>query len=241
MLKLFLKLILLILAVAAGRFAYDKVLDLPPFDLRHITLTGNSGLSVDSILTLTGLEMGKSIYKQDVQFAVTNLMRQPGVIECMVRRGHISTIQVDVRVAEPALLVNSSELCALSREGMVLPMSAELPVLPLVSGRRFAGLKNYDLVRNPDVVYALKIYDALLAASPILTARLSEINFANDEFIRVYFSPAGTMALIGKGDIQDGIARLAAFDKSGMMADTAVFDLRFGPVMIESQTGQGVL
>jgi cell division septal protein FtsQ len=55
MLKNFLKLVLLILAVAGGRFAYDKALDLPPFALKDITVTGNWKVSQDSILAISGL------------------------------------------------------------------------------------------------------------------------------------------------------------------------------------------
>ena len=241
MLKIFLKLVVLILSVAGGRLAYDKVLDLPLFDLDTVTVAGNSAMPVDSILTITGLERGKSIYKQDLKYAVSNLMRQPGVIECSIRRGRVSSIEVDVKVAEPALLVNGGELCALSREGMILPMRSDMPVLPLVSGRRFAHVRNFDRVKDPDVAYALGVYDALIAVSPGLTARLSEINFRGDKAIRLYFSPAGTMVLLNKSDIQDSIKRLAALEKSGMMADTVVLDLRFGPVMIESNAGEGVL
>jgi cell division septal protein FtsQ len=241
MLKIFLKLVVLILAVAGGRFAYDKVLDLPLFDLKAITVTGNSDMPVDSVLAITGLERGKSIYKQDLIYAASNLMRQPGVIECSIQRGRISSMQVDVKVAEPALLVNGGDLCALSREGMILPMSDDLPVLPLVSGRRFSFVKNFERLRDPDVAYALGLYDALMAISPELTARLSEINFGGEHTIRLYFSPAGTMVLLNKSDIIDSIKRLSALEKSGMMADTTILDLRFGPIMIESQVGEGVL
>ena len=217
------------------------MLNLPLFDLRAVTVAGNSDMPVDSILSITGLERGKSIYKQDLKYAVSSLMRQPGVIECSIHRGRLSSIEVDVRVAEPALLVNGGELCALSREGIILPMSADLPVLPLVSGRRFSHVRIFDRLKDPDVAYALGIYDALIAVSPGLTARLSEINFGGGQVIRLYFSPAGTMVLLNKSDIQDSIKRLAALEKEGMMADTTILDLRFGPVMIESDAGEGVL
>ncbi len=234
MLKIFLKFVVLILAVAGGRLAYDKVLDLPLFDLRAVTVTGNGNMPVDSILVITGLERGKSIYKQDLKYAAANLMRRPGVTECSIHRGRFSSVDVDVRVAEPALMVNAGELCALSREGVILPASDDLPVLPLVSGRCFARVDHFERLRDPDVAYALGIYDALMAVSPGLSARLSEINFGADQITRLYFSPAGTMVLLNKSDIDDSIKRLAALEKSGMMADTAILDLRFGPVMIQS-------
>jgi cell division septal protein FtsQ len=237
MLKIFLKLVVLILAVAGGRLAYLHGLDLPPFALRNVTVTGNWDVSPDSIMALTGLDKGKSIYKQDLKYASSKLMRHPGVVQCSIERGYFSTIHVNITMAEPALLVNSGSLSALSREGMVLPMDSKMPVLPLVSGRGFDFAQCYDRLRDPDIVYALETYDALMALSPDLSTRLSEINFGDDNVLRLYFSPAGTVVLLDKGDIEDGIKRLAAFIHSDIISpDSAgvTYDLRFGPVMIET-------
>lgn len=241
MLKNFAKLVLLIFAVAGGRLAYDKGLDIPPFALSKIIVTGNWKASEASVLAITGLEKGKSIYKQDLQFAATNIMKQPGVVECTIERKLFSTVAIKVEVAEPALLVSSGELNAISREGMVLPMSAEMPILPLVSGHKFSDIKCYEHLNDPDIAYALETYDALLKASPNLCSRLSEISFRDDDVLRLFFSPAGTQVLITKQDIKNSIKRLAILDTSGMTQDTAVFDLRFGPVMIESSVGEAIL
>jgi cell division septal protein FtsQ len=241
MLKFFVKLVVLLFAIAAGRLAYFKGLDLPIFALNKVTVSGNWKVSQDSILTITGLERGKSVYKQDLKFAASGLMRQPGVVQCALKRGYFSTIDINVTMAEPALLVNSGNLNALSREGMILPMDSKLPVLPLVSGRRFSAVRCYDHLKDPEIAYALETYDALMARSPNLSSRLSEINFGDDDALRLYFSPAGTEVLLDRSDIQNGIQRLAAIADSGLVSDTAVFDLRFGPVMIESAIGGSAL
>jgi cell division septal protein FtsQ len=241
MLKIFAKLVLLILAVAGGRLLYDKGLDVPPFTMSTVVVTGNWKTTEASVLAITGLEKGKSIYKQDLKFAANNIMKQPGVVSCTVERKSLSTVAINVEVAEPALLVNSGELNAISREGMILPLTAEMPILPLVSGHKFTAVKCYEHVSDPDIAYALEIYDALLAASPNLCSRLSEISFKDDDALRLFFSPAGTEVLITKQDIKNSIKRLAALDGSGMAQDTAIFDLRFGPVMIESSLGEATL
>ncbi len=234
MLKNFLKLVVLLLAVAGGRLAYDKGLDLPPLTLKNVNVTGNWKVSQDSILAITGLERGKSIYKQDLKYAAAQLMKEPGVVACSIERGYLATIDIEITAAEPALLVSTDGLAALSREGMILPVSAQMPVLPLVSGRKFARVNSYDRLRDPEIAYALEAYDALMAASPSLFSRLSEINFGADDALRLYFSPAGTEVLLEKSDIADGVRRLVALEDSGLAGDTAVFDLRFGPVMVES-------
>lgn len=239
MLRIFLKLVLLMLAVAGGRLAYDKALDLPLFALKTVAITGNSGISEDTLIGITGLEKGKSIYRQDLRYALSRIMKQPGVINCSIERGYFSNISIDIDKAEPALLVNSGELNALSREGMILPLNATLPILPIVSGRKFAGLRCYDRLKDPDIAYAIETYDALMAVSPDLTARLSEINFAHSDIMRLYFSPAGSEVLLDKSDIENCIRRLAVLADSGMIDDTTMLDLRFGPVMLESQTGEG--
>jgi cell division protein FtsQ len=241
MLKFFVKLVLLLLAIAAGRLAYVKGLELPIFALKEVIVSGNWKVSQDSILAVTGLERGKSVYKQNLKYAASRLMSQPGVVQCSLKRGYFSIINVNVTMAEPALLVNSGNLNALSREGMVLPMDSKQPVLPLVSGRRFSAVRCYDHLKDPDITYALETYDALMARSPNLSSRLSEINFGDDDALRLYFSPGGTEVLLDRSDIKNGIQRLAAIADSGLVSDTAVFDLRFGPVMIESAIGGSAL
>ena len=241
MLKIFLKLILLLLAVAGGRLAYDKGLDLPPFALQKVIVSGNWKISEASLLAISGLEKGKSAHKQDLKYAAVNIMRQPGVVECSIERKMLSTITIKVNVAEPALLVNNGQLNALSREGMILPMSAGMPILPLVSGHKFTYAKCYEHLNDPDIAYALQTYDELMAVSPGLCSRLSEISFGGLDAIRLYFSPAGTEVVLAKQDIENGIKRLAVLDESGMTQDTAVFDLRFGPVMIESSASEELL
>jgi hypothetical protein len=241
MLKIFLKLVVLLLAVAGGRFAYDKALGLPPFSLRNVKVTGNWTISQDSLLQIAGLEKGKSIYKQDLKYAASRIMSQAGVTECSIQRGLISDISIDVKTAEPALLINSGELKALSREGMVLPMNVKMPILPLVSGKKFKSVASFEQFKDPDIAYALETYDLLLATSPSLCARLSEINFREDGALRLYFSPAGTEVLLERSDINNSVKRLAALEESGIVDDTTVFDLRFGPVMIESSNRGGAL
>ena len=241
MLKFLAKLVLLLLAVAGGRLAYEYGLDIPPFTLSKVEVTGNWKTSESSILAITGLEKGKSIYKQNLKYAANNIMKQPGVVECNIERGLFSKISIHVDVAEPALLVNNGQLNAISREGMILPMNNEMPILPLVSGHKFESTKCYEHIKDPDIAYALEAYDALLAASPNLCSRLSEISFKDGDDLRLFFSPAGTEVLIAKQDIKNSIKRLALLDNKGMAQDTAVFDLRFGPVMIESTLGEATL
>ncbi len=239
MLKIFLRFLLLVLAVAAGRFGYDKAADLSIFSLKTVKITGNWGISADSMLAITGLEKGKSIYKQDLNFAADRLMQQPGVIECTIKRDYISTVFIDIKVAEPTLLFNTGELLALSREGMVLPISRKMPVLPLVSGRKFAMAKCYDQVKDPDIAYAIRLFDSLMGIAPALSARLSEINFGKDNILRLYFSPKGTEVLIDRGDIANSVRRLSALADSGHLNEKNILDLRYGPVTVETPGKKG--
>lgn len=241
MLKIFARLILLTLAVAGGRFAYDKALDLPPFALKSIDVTGNWDVSPDSILKITSLDLGKSIYKQDLPYAASRLMHQPGVVQCSIKEGWLNKISIEIKVAEPALLVNCAKLNALSREGMILPMKPEMPILPLVSGRKFENVQCYDHLRDPDIAYAINAYDNLMKISPTLCARLSEINLGGDGALHLFFSPAGTEILVNKGDLKNSLKRLSVLADSGLVVDTTMFDLRYGPVMVESSTKEGTL
>jgi len=241
MLKFFLKLVVLMLAVALGRLAYDKAIDLPSFALRKIDLKGNCGLSKDSVLALSGLRAGESIYRQNLKYALSKLAANPTVVECSIERGYLSDIDILINVAEPALLIKGDSLYCISREGIVLPFDSEIPVLPLITGRKFSLVRSYDKLKDPDVVYALKIYESILAVSPELCARLSEINFSLNEQIRIYLSPKGTVAILDKRDFKEAVQRLVVLHDNGLLEGSRIFDLRFGPVAVESSLEKGTL
>lgn len=241
MLKFLLKLVVLIAAMAVGRFAYERAIALPQFALDKIELKGNLDISPDSIRAVSGLEEGKSIYEQNLKYAASKLSQHPGVIECSVERGFFSTIYVEINVAEPALLINGDELYALSREGIVLPFDKQIPVLPLVTGRRFSSARCFDRLREPDIAYAIALYDALMAVSPELCGRLSEINFPSGDIMNLIFSPRGTVAVVDKRDFYDAVKRIAVLDETGILKSDKTFDFRFGPIAVESLSRKGIL
>ncbi len=241
MLKYFIKLVLLIFAVAAGRLAYEKIIDLPEFALDGIDLRGNCDMSEDSVMTLCGLKPGESVYRQNLKFALSRLSDQPTIVDCSIKRGLNFDIDVEINTAEPALLIRGDGLYCLSVEGIVLPFESDIPILPLVSGRKFSGVKLYDRLLDADIAYALELYQTMMMVSPDLCSRLSEMNFYSDSQIRVYLSPRGTIAVLNKRDFKDAISRLAVLNDSGVLKGKKIFDLRFGAVAIESTIKKGVL
>ncbi len=241
MLKFLVKLIVLIIARAVGRFAYEKAIALPLFALDKIELEGKWEIAPDSVRVVSGLEVGKSIYDQNLKYAASRFSQQPGVIECLVERGYFSTIYVEISVAEPALLINGDKLYGLSREGIVLPFDTQLPVLPLVTGRRFSSAGCFDRLKDPDIAYAIELYDALMAVSPELCGRLSEINFTSEDIMYLFFSPGGTKVVVDKRDFQDAVKRVAALNENGTLKGDKIYDFRFGAVAVESSSHKGIL
>ncbi len=241
MLKFLVKLVVLIIAIAVGRFSYEMAIALPQFALDKIELKGNWDIAPDSVRAVSGLEEGKSVYEQNLKYAASKLSQQPGVIECSVERGFFSTIYVEISVAEPVLLISGDELYCLSREGIVLPFDKKIPVLPVVTGRRFSDARCFDRLKDPDIAYAVELYDALMAASPELCSRLSEINFTSENIMNLFFSPAGTKVVVDKRDFYDAVKRVAVLDENDILKGNKTFDFRFGPVAVESISHKGIL
>jgi len=241
MLKNFLKLVVLIVAVGLGRLAYEKAIDLPMFALEDIKITTNGFPDPDSLVKLSGLEKGKSIFKQNLAYAADMIGKQNGVVSCVVDRGLISDIEINVNYAEPNLLINGDKVYGLSKEGIVLPVSQFTPDLPLVSGRKFKEASCYQRLKNPDIAYALDLYNILNERAPSLCGSLSEINFKGQNLITVYFSPDGTAVVLDKRYSEDDIYRLCALYKAGVLRGKRIFDLRFGDVVVESNIARGTL
>ena len=136
-------------------------------------------------------------------------------------------------------MINASQILTLSREGLVLPMSSTQPILPLITGKKFSGAKCFDHLNDPDIVAALSFYEQLLTIAPGLCARLSELNCSSSKSLRIFFSPDGTEIVINKGDLKNGAQRLASLDKLNMIKDRKKFDLRYGPVIVETGNDGG--
>jgi cell division septal protein FtsQ len=241
MLKFFIKLVVLIIAVGVGRFAFEKVANLPLFALEEVKINSNGYFDPDTLVALSGLEKGKSIFKQDLKFAADMISRRKGVVSCAVDRGVLSDISVDVEFAEPSLLINGDKVFGLSKEGIILPVNDLTPDLPLVTGRKFKDARCYEQIKDPDIAYALDLYNALNSRSPALCKLLSEISFKGKNLIIVYFSPDGTAVVLDKCCSESDIYRLCTLEKAGMLTGRRVFDLRFGDVVVESSIKRGTL
>ncbi len=241
MLKIPVKLVVLMAAVALGRFAYERMIALPFFALEKIEFDGDGVIPVDSLENLTGLQMGASVYKQNLKYATSRLSRCEGVIGCSVSRGLTSTIRVSIDYPEPVLLIKGARLYSVSREGVVLPFDNKVPVLPLITGRNFTRARCYDRLDDPDIAYAVGLYDALSAVSEDLSGRLSEINFSSGAVMNLYFSPEGTRVILDKRDFGDAVNRLAVLQGNGILQGKRAFDFRFGQVAVESSSGKEIL
>jgi cell division septal protein FtsQ len=241
MLKYFVKLVVLIVALGLGRLAYENAADLPLFALEEVKIETNGYADPDSIVSVSGLEKGKSIFNQDINFAADMISKQKGVVSCIVDRGILSDIKIDVEYAEPGLLINGNQVYGLSKEGIVLPVNETTPDLPLVTGRRFRQARCYEQLKDPDIAYALKLYNTLKSHSPALCALLSEINFKGKNQIIIYFSPDGTSVVLDKHYSEFDILRLCALKETGMLKGQRIYDLRFGDVVVESSVKKGTL
>ncbi len=241
MLKFFIKLVVLIVAVGAGRFAFEKVANLPLFALEKVKINSNGYFDPDTLVALSGLEKGKSIFKQDIKFAADMIACQKGVVSCTVDRGVLSDISVNVEFAEPSLLINGDKVFGLSKEGVVLPVNDLTPDLPLVTGRKFKDARSYERITDPDIAYALDLYNALNSRSPALCRMLSEMNFKEKKLIMIYFSPDGTAVVLNKCYSESDIYRLCTLKESGMLTGRRIFDLRFGDIVVESSMKRGTL
>jgi len=239
MLKKFLKFLLILVILGLGRLSFEFAAELPILELNRIQLLGNWDISADSAATVAGLEKGKSILKQDLKFALERIMRQPGIVSCDIERQLPATIKINVRAAEPLLLINASTFMSISREGMVLPLNDNMQVLPFISGKKFTGIKCYELLRDSDIVTALSLYDKLLYSAPNLCASLSEIYCEGNGALRLYFSPDGTEIIIDNSNLSDSVMRLSMLNKSNMINDRKKLDLRFGPVILETVNDKG--
>jgi hypothetical protein len=240
-LRIILKLLVILIAAGAGRFAYKKAVTLPMFELKEIKLNTNDYVDPDSIIHLSGLVKGRSTHEQNIVRAADLIARRNGVVSCVIDRGIFSNIDVDIKFAKPELLISGDRIYGLSREGIVLPVENREADFPVVSGRKFKSARCYRRLQDPEIAYALDLYNILKSYSPGLCDSMSEISFESKNLITVYFSPEGTAAVLDKCFTEEDICRLCALHASGLLKGGRIFDLRFGDVIVESAMTKGTL
>ncbi|MFZ3072802.1 MAG: FtsQ-type POTRA domain-containing protein [Thermodesulfobacteriota bacterium] len=194
-------------AVASWRF-YHELLRSPSLEIKTINIDGKFRVSVEEIMELTGVHIGKNILSVRPFSAEKALKTHPFVEEANVKIILPRTINIALKEREPALLVNLDGLYVMDKKGVLFKKyspedSIDVPVV--------TGLDDFGGDMEPIFKAGLFPLLAALNESPVLVQfGVSEIN-ANPAYGFTITTVAGGVRVrVGK----DGFgARLNDLDK----------------------------
>jgi len=125
---------LIFIALAAGAvFALRSEL----FNVTSFDINGNNFYTAAQIQELSGLKTGENMFKQKFAPAKEALLADPYIRNVSFKRVPMSTIRIDIEErTEYACVPCDGKYLLIDNEGMVLRVSDELPVLPLLEGMK---------------------------------------------------------------------------------------------------------
>jgi cell division protein FtsQ len=202
----------LVLAASLGAlslFAYRVVLSTPRFAIREVRLPKTRHVTQAELAAAAGIEPGQNILAADLARAQGNLLSHPWIAAASVHRELPSTIVVELREREPALLVELGGLYLADHRGRVFKRADTEETEGLVV---VTGIVRDDYLKNhADVEARLRRSLEILAlyASRPDRPRLGEVHFEPDGGVVLYTVLGPTALRLGQGDIQP---RLQRFD-----------------------------
>jgi cell division protein FtsQ len=207
------------------------------FKLRTVDISGNTELSKDEVLKLSGLRLERNIFNISLKDIAEKIEMDKRVKKVEVRRVLPAKIQISVEEKKPDLLVNSKylpELYGISKEGEIIPLRDYYSYdLPLINGLRVRNLKPYSQAKDPEIQIALSFYKMVEEESPSFLEKISELNLEDENNLVVILVKTGAKIFFGTGDFKEKFKRFIWLNhKLNLDGVTSGMDLRFKDQMI---------
>lgn len=213
--------LLLFLMLAVTTFFFFQS---PYFNVSEITIEGNTALSADEAVKLSGVTTGINIFRVDTESVKEKMLLNPFVSSVSIVRDLPHTIKITVLEYVPVAVVPvEGGFMQVSKEGYCLRECSEISSLnlPVISG---LGIRKStppgEKVKNDRLPLALQIIDCCTEKSPI-----SEIDVHDTKRLNM-FTFTKTKILLGNDQqLKDKIS--LALDIASKVPSAEYIDVRF--------------
>ncbi len=220
------------LAAGSGWFAFSQLSKLTWFRLVDVQVRCPEDIAKETVLEVSDLKLGESIFCQDFKRAGSSLLELPGIEAVRVRRKLPASIEIDLAHEKVVLFVKRKKLCGLTRSLKLVKIDRPVNILPIVTGLSGASNLHYD--DKMKLCYALAIKDKLNLLSENLAGRLSEIHFCNAELVELFFDPGGVRVLLPLRNHDEALTRLSILDFEGILGNSGFFDMTAGRMITKN-------
>lgn len=175
----------------------------PVFNIKNINVYGNSKISTETIVSLSGISIDENMFK--IRKAdVINKIKQNAYIETVeITKKMSNTVEIEVKERTTTFLINIGQgYVYINNQGYILEVSSEKLELPIISGYITANADlipgnrlNNDDLENLEVV--LKIRDT--AKSNEILNLITEIDISDEDNYKIIFGNDDKVAYLGDG------------------------------------------
>jgi cell division septal protein FtsQ len=227
------------LAVAAARFAYMQVNNIPWLNLSRVNVKCPPDFQKQSVVSNSQLAIGQSIFKQDLESASKRLLGMPNVQAVTIKRRLPSTIDIQIETQQTILLVKADRLYGLTcgQKMIEIDQPDDIPLVTGIEGdysTQSVINSGYYYTDQIKLCYAIGIYNTLQTISANLADRLSEIHFVDINKVELYFDPDGSKVIVPIRGYPQSLARLAAIDGKDLFTGMVVIDMSGGRMINRS-------
>jgi cell division septal protein FtsQ len=224
-------LVLTTLVWTLGTETYEIFADATFFKLERIEVPRLQKLSRDEIVGLTGVKLGDSLLKLDLQHVAEQLEKNPWVEKLMVRRRFPGTLSIEITERVPVAVVNMGYLYYLDSKGEIFK--------PLTEGDRLdfpvlTGITEEDLLKDADgtkkmLTMALGLMDMLEKGTEFRLSDVSEIHLDKGYGYTLFTTQGGVPVKLGNSDFQGKLTRFSRIYKelTAQIASLEYVDLNY--------------
>lgn len=220
------------LALAAGRYAFIKLSNISWFCLADVSIKCPDNIEKQQVLNTSRLKIGESIFIQDLVRAGDALLRMPGVESVMIKRKLPSSVEIELEPEEVVLFVKTNKIYGLTRALKLVDIGNPIEFLPLVTG--LSDKRSQDYQNDIKLCYSLALFDKLQLSSKNLSVRLSEIHFLESDKVELIFDPGGVKVLLPLRNYPESLDRLATLDNTGILGNSGSFDMTAGKMVVKN-------
>lgn len=227
--------------VFLGYQAYHKALKSSAFRLEEVIVQGNRMLSKGEVLSLSGIDTGRNIFKVDLEGVKVRLLANPLVRKVTVSRRLPSGLLISIEERKPVALINAGSLYGVDGEGVLLPPFKPMVMhdLPIITGVEVEQTQFGQRLESDRLDRALELLGKMARLAPGLIGRISEMDVSDHRNLVLYTAKDGAQVRMGDGRNLGKIAALEVvledLEKKSIVAE--YIDLRFKDQVVVKPRG----
>lgn len=107
----------------------------PIFNLKNITVTGNSQISKEEIISLSGIQLEENIFRISNLKTINNIKQNPYINEITVNKKIPNTIEINIVERQPSYMLEyGNGYVYVNNQGYMLEISSIRKELPIIIG-----------------------------------------------------------------------------------------------------------